>query len=204
MDTKAHWENVYETNAVDAVSWYRQHLDRSLEIIDALGLNADARIIDVGGGASTFVDDLLARGYSNISVLDISQRALEKTKLRLGESALGIDFIAADITSVSLQPNSFDLWHDRAVFHFLTSDADRAAYLENLRLALKPNGHLIIAAFADDGPLKCSGLEVERYDIEKLVRVVGDGFELAENFRDLHRTPFDTTQSFLYARFVRS
>lgn len=203
MDRANHWENVYATKAVDAVSWYREHLDRSLGMIDATGLAPDASIIDVGGGASTLVDDLLARGYLNITVLDISVQALEKTKERLGDSAAKVEFIAADVTEADLPQSSFDLWHDRAVFHFLTSPDDRRRYTKNLKRSLKPNGHLVIATFADDGPPKCSGLEVERYDLEKLVGTFGSGFELAEHWLEMHQTPFDTLQSFVYARFVR-
>lgn len=203
MDRKRHWEEVYETKAVNKVSWFREHLDRSLTLIEAAGLDLNARIIDVGGGASTLVDDLLARGYKNLSVLDISAAALESSKRRLGPLAGGAEFIAADITQTVLPERAFDLWHDRAVFHFLTSDEDRGRYVDNLKRSLKPTGHLVIATFADDGPLKCSGLDVERYDQEKLVGTLGSGFELAEHVRETHQTPFETTQSFLYARFVR-
>lgn len=203
MDRKRHWEEVYETKAVDKVSWFREHLDRSLTMIEAAGLDLDARMIDVGGGASTLVDDLLARGYKNLSVLDISAAALESSKQRLGPLAEGVEFIVADITQTVLPASAFDLWHDRAVFHFLTSDEDRGRYVDNLKRSLRPTGHLVISTFADDGPLKCSGLDVERYDIAKLVNVLGSGFELAEHIRETHQTPFETTQSFLYARFVR-
>ncbi|NOT48171.1 MAG: class I SAM-dependent methyltransferase, partial [Acidobacteria bacterium] len=175
--------------------------DRSLGMIEATGLGLDARIIDVGGGASTLVDDLWERGYKNLTVLDISAAALENSKRRLGEAAQ-VDFIAVDITNASLPQNSFDLWHDRAVFHFLTSTEDRSRYIDNLKCSLKPGGSLIIATFAEDGPLKCSGLDVERYDLEKLVDTLGNEFALAEHARETHQTPFDTQQSFLYARFV--
>lgn len=203
MDRENHWENVYTTKAVDAVSWFTPHLDSSLKMIDAAGLGPDAAIIDVGGGASTLVDDLLTLGYRYLTVLDISASALENSKQRLGETAY-VNFIAADITNVSLPEHSFDLWHDRAVFHFLTSPEDRRRYIDNLKRSLKPNGHVIIATFAEDGPLKCSGLDVERYDIEKLANTLGSDFELADHLRETHKTPFDTTQSFLYARFVRT
>lgn len=203
MDRTIHWENVYNTKAANSVSWYREHLERSLEMIEATGVDLDANIIDVGGGASTLVDDLLARGYKNLTVLDISAVALENSKLRLGNAATSVSFLAADITTVALPEDFFDLWHDRAVFHFLTRAEDRERYLENLRRSLKPEGHVVIATFAEDGPLKCSGLDVERYDIEKLIDALGQGFELADHLRETHQTPFETTQSFLYARFVR-
>jgi len=204
MDRQAHWQNVYETKAVDAVSWFREHLDRSLEMIGAARLGAEAQIIDVGGGASTLVDDLLERGFTNVTVLDISAAALEKAKLRLGDRAESVDWITADITAVELQERSFDLWHDRAVFHFLISPDDRRRYLENLKSSLKPDGHVVLATFADDGPLKCSGLDVERYDVDKLVKTLGEEFTLIDHVRESHTTPFDTVQNFLYAHFVRS
>lgn len=202
MDRTIHWENVYNTKAANAVSWYREHLERSLEMIEATGVDLDANIIDVGSGASTLVDDLLARGYKNLTVLDISAVALENSKLRLGNAATSVSFLAADITTVALPEDFFDLWHDRAVFHFLTRAEDRERYLENLRRSLKPQGHVVIATFAEDGPLKCSGLEVERYDVEKLVTTLGPAFDLVEHFRETHQTPFDTLQNFVYARFV--
>lgn len=204
MDRKDHWEGVYTTKSVDEVGWFRKHLERSLEMVEAADLAPDARIIDVGGGASTFVDDMVERGYTNLTVLDISSAALEKTKKRLGEAAENVDFVTADITQADLPQAAFDLWHDRAVFHFLTSQREREAYLANLKRALKPGGHFVIAIFADDGPIRCSGLDVERYDLDKLVRTVGPDFRLIDSIRDEHETPFGSVQSFLQAHFAKS
>lgn len=200
MNRQNHWESIYSTKEADGVGWYRKHLEQSLEMIGSADLGT--RIIDVGGGASTLVDDLIERGYEHLTVLDISKTALEKAKLRLGGRAANVDWIAADITKVELPQRSFDLWHDRAVFHFLISPEDQRSYLENLERSLKPGGHVVIATFADDGPPKCSGLEVERYDIDKLSRTLGSTFELFEHSRDIHHTPFETSQSFVYAHFV--
>jgi ubiquinone/menaquinone biosynthesis C-methylase UbiE len=204
MKRQSHWDNIYATKDTKGVSWFREHLAPSLELIESAQLNRDAHIIDIGGGASTLVDDLLDLGFTNLTVLDISANALEKIKQRLGEKAAGITWTAADITQVALPENEYDVWHDRAVFHFLTEANDRAAYLKNLNRALKPDGHFIIATFADDGPQKCSGLDVERYNIEKLRRTVGQGFNLIQTFREQHRTPSDTTQNFIYAHFRRA
>lgn len=201
MDRQKHWQNIYESKEQTNVSWFQPHLQKSLAMIDSANLKADVRIIDVGGGASTLVDDLLARGFKNLTVLDISANALEKTKERLGNKSDFVNWITADVTQFALPENHFDLWHDRAVFHFLTDPNDRELYLNNLRRALKPEGHFIIAAFAQDGALKCSGLDVERYSLEKMQQAIGADFELLQSFGEEHHTPFNTTQNFVYGHF---
>ena len=198
MDAKTHWEKVYATKTPDAVSWYRRHLDRSLALIERAVPERSASIIDVGGGESTLVDDLLLRGYTNITVLDVSQGAIDVTRSRLGSAADQVRWIAADITEVELEPRAYDLWHDRAVFHFLTVPEQRTAYVGQVARSVKPGGHVIVSAFGPEGPTKCSGLEVVRYDAESLHREFGGSFRLVESSTELHHTPFDTTQQFLY------
>lgn len=198
-----HWENIYATKTLDEVSWTRPHLDSSLKIIDTLELSPVSAVIDVGSGASTLADDLLERGFNNITLLDISAAALDHTRARLGERADSIAFVNADIREAQLEQDRFDLWHDRAVFHFLTDEAERSDYVERATLSLRHGGHLIIATFADDGPPKCSGLEVCRYNEETLIQTFGTEFEPVGIFREQHRTPFDTVQSFLYSHFRR-
>ena len=198
MDTKSHWDKVYTTKAPDAVSWYREHLETSLALIERA---ADARspsIIDVGGGESTLVDDLLLRGYTNIAILDISQAAIDVTKSRLGLAAEQVHWLVADITKVELEPRAYDVWHDRAVFHFLTAPEQRTAYVRQVARSVKPGGHVIVSAFGPEGPTKCSGLEVMRYDADSLHREFGTRFRLVESSTESHHTPSETTQQFLY------
>ena len=198
MDTGSHWENIYRTKAPNAVSWYRSHLDRSLALIESASPDRKAGIIDVGGGASTLVDDLLARGYRKLTVLDVSQTALDVTKTRLGESGKGVRWICADATQADLPGQAFDVWHDRAVFHFLTAPEQRNAYVSLAERAVKPGGHVIVGTFGPEGPTKCSGLDVVRYDAGSLHGEFGERFRLVQSFKELHETPFGTTQQFLY------
>ena len=198
MDTKTHWEKVYTTKAPDAVSWYRPHLETSLALIVRAADARTASIIDIGGGESTLVDDLLARGYENITVLDVSQTAFHVTKRRLGLAAELIHWLAADITEAELEPGAYDVWHDRAVFHFLTASEQRVAYVRNVAHAVRPGGHVIVSTFGPEGPTKCSGLDVVRYDAESLHDQFGVRFRLVESSKELHRTPFGTTQQFLF------
>jgi SAM-dependent methyltransferase len=198
VDRKAHWEKVYATKAPDALSWYRRHLETSLALIDRAVPERSASIIDVGGGESTLVDDLLLRGYQNITLLDISQAAIDVTKSRLGTAAERVRCLVADITEVELEQRAYDLWHDRAVFHFLTTPEQRMAYVRQVTRSLRPGGHIIVGAFGPEGPTECSGLEVRRYDAESLHREFGVPFRLVESSTELHRTPFETTQQFLY------
>jgi 2-polyprenyl-3-methyl-5-hydroxy-6-metoxy-1,4-benzoquinol methylase len=197
-DAKAHWERVYTTRAPDQVSWYRPHLEASLALVEQAAGGVSARIIDVGGGESTLVDDLLARGYLNVAVLDISQTAIEVTKKRLKQFADRVHWITADITAVELAPSAYDVWHDRAVFHFLNTTEKRVAYVNNVARSVKKGGHIIVSTFGPEGPAKCSGLEVMRYDAESLHGQFGTRFRLVESFKQLHQTPLGTTQQFLY------
>ena len=198
MTTKAHWENVHQTKAVDEVSWYRPHLETSLRLIEDAAPERDRAIIDVGGGEATLVDDLVSRGYTDVTVLDISQAAIEVAKDRLGFAAAPVHWITGDITSAELEAARYDLWHDRAVFHFLTSADDRAAYVRQVALAVRPGGHVIVATFGLDGPEKCSGLDVVRYDAENLHGEFGPKFRLLDSVMELHETPWGTPQQFMY------
>jgi len=198
MNAGAHWEKVYNTKAPDAVSWYRPHLERSLALIERAAARRSASIIDVGGGASTLVDDLLARGYAEVTVLDISQTALALAKTRLGAAAQRVHWLLADVARVSLQSHAYDVWHDRAVFHFLTAQEDRAGYVQNVMHAVKRGGHVIVSTFGPEGPTKCSGLDVVRYDAESLHDQFGKHFRLVESAEEMHQTPFGKTQQFLY------
>ena len=203
IDLKNHWENIYKTKSSKNVSWYKPHLERSLEIILQLRLPKDAAMIDVGGGASTLPDDLLSKGFKDITILDISREALEVSKNRLANKAHVIQWLEADITTVQLKPNHYDLWHDRAVFHFLTKPEDRQKYINTLQNAVKPGGHVLIATFGLNGPLKCSGLEIVRYSAESLQRELGGEFQLEKQLTEIRKTPFETTQEFLYCLFRR-
>jgi SAM-dependent methyltransferase len=200
-DREMHWQNVYATKAANEVSWYQENPTPSLDLIAATGIAADAAIIDVGGGASRLVDALLDRGFHHITILDLSARALEEAKKRLGPRA-GVNWIAADVTTWE-PPQSYDLWHDRAAFHFLTEAADRDAYVARLKKAVRSGGHIIIATFAPDGPERCSGLPIVRYDADALAGTLGPGFELVESRWHDHVTPGGNTQRFQFSRFVR-
>jgi SAM-dependent methyltransferase len=198
MQTKSHWEEIYHTKPADQVSWYQEHSQVSLNIIKRTGVTPQGNIIDVGGGASTLVDDLLAEGFGNLTVLDISGAALRVAQHRMGGRAKAVTWLEADITRVTLPTHHFDVWHDRAVFHFLTRQTDRAQYIETVRSAVKPGGHVIVATFGLDGPLRCSGLNVVRYSPDGLHDEFGRSFELVEHTEEVHHTPFGTEQQFIY------
>jgi 2-polyprenyl-3-methyl-5-hydroxy-6-metoxy-1,4-benzoquinol methylase len=198
MDAKTHWEKVYTTKKPETVSWYRAHLETSLALIERAAHSQSASIIDIGAGESTLVDDLIARGYEDITVLDVSQTALDATKKRLDVISEQVNWIVGDITQIQLESFAYDVWHDRAVFHFLTSIEQRAAYLRNVAKAVRPGGHVIVSTFGLEGPTKCSGLEVMRYDANSLHNEFGVRFMLVESSNELHNTPFGTTQQFLY------
>ena len=201
VDVKVHWEAVYRSTAPEAVSWYRPHLETSLDLIGCAAGNCRAAILDVGGGASTLADYLIACGYANVAVLDVSPRALEAAKNRLGAAAERVCWIAGDVTTVSLPRHSIDVWHDRAVFHFLTEAEDRAAYIRSLLQCVRPGGHAIIAVFGPEGPVRCSGLPVIRYDSESLKGELGTSFVMVESREELHLTPSETAQQFVYCHF---
>ncbi len=198
MQSKEHWEKVYTSKATDAVSWFQPHADLSVDLIKGTGAALDAAIIDVGGGASTLVDDLLAAGYTDLTVLDLSAAALAAARRRLGSKASGVRWIEADVTQANLPAHHFDVWHDRAVFHFLTSPEDRAAYVRTVFRAVKPGGHVIVATFAEDGPDKCSGLPVMRYRADQLHHEFGEAFTLLRHQKEAHHTPSGTVQQFVY------
>jgi len=198
MNKINHWDKVYTEKAPDAVSWYAPHLDKSLDLITRTVGSLDAAIIDVGGGESTLIDDLFAHGYRDLSMLDISQAAIDVCKARLGENATQIEWLVRDITTSELPAQRYDVWHDRAVFHFLTEPAQRVAYVRQVIRAMKPGGRVIVATFGPEGPTSCSGLETVRYDSDGLHSEFGERFRLVESAIELHETPFGTTQQFLY------
>lgn len=197
---QAHWETVYTTKGEQKVSWFQETPVTSLELLAGVGATPSTRIIDIGGGASRLVDSLLERGFRAITVLDLSTAALETAKARLGAQAARVRWIVADAT-VWEPTESYDIWHDRAAFHFLTEAHDRAAYVARMKRALRVGGHAIIATFAPDGPARCSGLPIMRYDAETLGQTFGQGFELIETRRHTHATPLGTTQSFQFSVF---
>ncbi|MFH2133596.1 MAG: class I SAM-dependent methyltransferase [Pseudomonadota bacterium] len=198
MQPKQHWEEVYTTKSTDSVSWFQPHAALSLDLIRATGLGKDAGIIDVGGGASTLVDDLLANGYNDLTVLDLSMHALEAARHRLGKDENMVRWIEADITTVDLPAKRYDIWHDRAVFHFLTTPEQREAYVQTVFRSVKPGGHVIVATFAEDGPEQCSGLPVMRYRPEELHDQFGEAFTLLKHTKEAHHTPAGKVQQFVY------
>lgn len=199
MDARAHWDTVYTTKAPHEVSWFRPHLETSLALIERGSPDRSACIVDVGGGESTLADDLLAKGYRNVTVLDISATALALTRKRLGpDRERQVHWLLADIMQAGVLPHLYDVWHDRAVFHFLTERKQRVAYIQNVIAAVKPGGHVIVSTFGPEGPASCSGLSVVRYDAGSLHGEFGSHFRLIESSKELHRTPFGTTQQFLY------
>jgi ubiquinone/menaquinone biosynthesis C-methylase UbiE len=198
MESKSHWEQVYQTKAPDAVSWYAPHLDTSLKLIQQAAHDKNAAIIDVGGGEATLVDDLLDHEHERISVLDISQTAIDVARKRLGAKGTKVTWYCSDITTATLPESYFDVWHDRAVFHFLTSEEDRQKYVRQVMRSVKHGGHVIISTFGPEGPEKCSGLDVVKYDAGSLHTEFGKTFQLIESSTEIHQTPFGTTQQFLY------
>ena len=201
-DRKQHWETVYSNKSPLEVSWYQLEPQLSLRLIENAGLSPDDAIIDVGGGASALVDHLQAAGYGRLAVLDISARALTYARDRLGDKAAGIEWYEADVTEFN-PPHRFSLWHDRAVFHFLTESSDRRDYVATLDRSLQAGGHLIIAAFAIGGPERCSGLDIVQYDAGKLSAELGPAFKLVEQSAELHQTPGGKSQQFSYFHFTR-
>ena len=198
MNVQTHWEKIYREKSPDAVSWYSPHLETSLALIERAAPERMVSIIDVGGGESTLVDDLLAHGYQNITVLDVSQTAIDVTKNRLGSASERVQWVTADIVNGELAPKAYDVWHDRAVFHFLTAMEQRVAYVRQVARAVKPGGHVLVSTFGPEGPTKCSGLEVVRYDAESLHAEFGVRFRLLDSVKELHDSPFGPTQQFLY------
>jgi SAM-dependent methyltransferase len=202
IESQTHWQNVYQTKGEREVSWFQEMPSISLDLIRATGVSSNALIIDIGAGASRLVDALIAEGFHSLSVLDVSETALATSRERLGPKAAKVEWIVADITG--WQPGKrYDLWHDRAAFHFLTAPADRAAYAACVRTALGPGGHVIIGTFAPDGPERCSGLPIIRHDAGSIGEVLGPSFKLIECRRHDHLTPGSTIQRFQFSRFQR-
>ena len=197
---QAHWEGVYTKKGENEVSWFQENPALSIELIAQVGATAASAIIDIGGGASRLVDNLIQRGFEDVTVLDLSEAALEAAKVRLGKDAAQVHWMVADATR--WEPlKAYDIWHDRAAFHFLTEEDDRSAYLARLRRALKAGGHAIIATFAPDGPERCSGLQVVRYDPANLGNTLGREFELVGSRQQTHSTPWGAEQSFQFSVF---
>lgn len=198
MDSKLHWEQIYRTKRPDQVSWFEAEPRHSLDLVQRVAPGPDAAIIDVGAGAATFVDGLLDAGYRRITVLDLSAVALAESQRRLGERARLVDWREADVRTARFAPHTLDVWHDRAVFHFLTEPADRSSYVAQVRHALRPGGFVLVATFAADGPARCSGLEVDRYSADELHTEFGRDFRLLTSERHMHVTPRGAQQAFTY------
>jgi len=202
FDRKKHWEQVYEGKSPAEVSWFQAEPSHSLRLIQNTGITKSDCIIDVGGGASVLVDRLQEHGYENLAVLDISSAAIEHARRRLGEAAQKIEWHEADITAFD-PPHSFALWHDRAVFHFLTQQSDREKYVKVMKRAVPTNSHISLATFSIGGPEKCSGLDIVQYDASKLLSVLGDEFKIVEQVDEVHMTPENREQNFSYFRLER-
>jgi|SRR5215469_17537168 len=198
MDAQQHWQHVYAAKSAGQRSWYRRHLEVSLTLIRRVAPDLSTPILDVGAGESTLVDDLLAAGYTNLTALDISEQALNHTRTRLGSAAAKITWLAVNLLTAQLPHHHYGLWHDRAVFHFLTAPADRAAYVAQVTRALRPGGHVILATFAPGGPTKCSGLPVQRHDANSILHEFGPRFRLEATATEDHTTPSGATQPFVY------
>ncbi|WP_266158659.1 class I SAM-dependent methyltransferase [Dyella silvatica] len=194
----SHWNAVYSEKGEAQTSWFRPHLDESLRLIDGLHLPLSSALLDVGGGRATLVDDLLARGFGEVSVLDLSDAALTESRQRLGTQASAVQWLVGDVTAVELQAAHYVLWHDRAVFHFLTAPVAQAAYVAAATRAVRAGGYIVIGTFAEDGPTQCSGLAVARYDVETLAAMFAPAFEKISSSRDVHRTPAGNEQAFTY------
>jgi 2-polyprenyl-3-methyl-5-hydroxy-6-metoxy-1,4-benzoquinol methylase len=202
VSRKTHWERVYTTKGEREVSWFQENPVPSLELIGLAGLPTDAAVIDIGGGASRLVDALAERKIGKITVLDLSAVALDAARERLGEKGADVKWVVADVTT--WEPSqTYDLWHDRAALHFLTDASDRSAYVGNLKKAVRPGGHVIIGTFALDGPERCSGLPIMRYDAGVLGAILGIEFELMDSRRHDHTTPWGAVQRFQFSTFRR-
>lgn len=202
MNRATHWNRIYAKKSPAEVSWYQADPSVSLQLIDTIDLDAAATLIDVGGGASVLVDRLLDRGFMHLAVLDISANAIRHAQKRLGSRANNVAWYEQDVTAF-IPPHRFDLWHDRAVFHFLIEENDRRRYVKVLKESLKPGGHAILATFAIGGPVKCSGLDIVQYDADRIRMVLGPTFELLDTQREAHQTPTGSMQQFVYFHFRR-
>ena len=199
---KEHWEKVFTTKVENEVSWYQTKPETSIQLIQACKLPKEAKIIDVGGGDSYLIDSLLKLGYTNLYLLDISENAIEKSKKRLGVNADKVTFIVSDV--LDFEPTEkFDAWHDRASFHFLTNESDITKYKGIVSNALNSNGNFVLGTFSTEGPLKCSGLEISQYSVEKILDLFEEEFEMENCFTEDHETPFDSTQNFIFSHFKK-
>ena len=198
MEKKKHWENIYQTKNIDGVSWYQETPYESIELIKKFSTTDSDMIIDIGCGKSFLADNLLKLNYKNITLVDISLNALNEVKERLNNKSL--NFIETDVLNLKLE-RTFDIWHDRAVFHFVTNKKSVEKYISLCNEYIGEGGKLIIGTFAEDGPLKCSGLEIKRYSVENLKELFKENFEFIEGFKKLHSTPFGTQQSFTFCVF---
>ena len=204
MNDPKHWNQIYSSRPANNVGWYKPHLEIPLAWIQSLDLGPQEPIIDVGGGASTLVDDLLAKGHKNLTVLDLSSSAIQITRKRLGNASGSVTWIVGDVTEVELPYQYYQLWHDRAVFHFLTDPESQQQYKETLIGSLKAGGNFIIGSFTPEAPPQCSGLPVKRYDADLLVQMFGDKFELKQHRNEMHTTPGGVKQSYIYCLFQRT
>jgi len=203
MGTHQHWDDVYKKKSAEVVTWYQPHLEQSLAWIERHAPDRAARIVDAGGGASTLVDDLLARGYANLAVIDLSQEALAQSQARLGARAGEVDWVVGDVREADVEAQSVDVWHDRAVFQFLTDPAAQNAYVDAMLRSVRPGGLVIIATFEPEGPQRCSGLPTLRCSPEEISAAMGEGFALVERASEEHTTPSGATQKFSYALLRR-
>lgn len=199
-ERKAHWEKIYQSKALEEVSWYQPNPEASLAYVQSANLDKDAQIIDVGAGDSFLVDYLLDQGYEHITVLDISEAAIARAKKRLGNRAELVNWVVSDVVEYNPE-QTFDFWHDRAAFHFLTNPADQEAYAALVSKAVKSNGKMLVATFSDHGPTKCSGIEIQQYEEEQLAQFFSKDFSMLSSQRLIHPTPFATEQEFLFAYF---
>jgi hypothetical protein len=203
MCNSEHWNQIYSDRATDSLGWYKPHLDTPLAWIDELDLDPRAPIIDVGGGVSTLVDDLLARGHRSLTVLDLSSSAIQTTRQRLGDAAAAVTWLVGDVTEIALPRRYYRLWHDRAVFHFLIQPESRQKYRQAVLNSLEAGGYFIIGAFSPEAPPQCSGLPVQRYDTELLSTTLGEPFELRLHKQEMHTTPGGVRQDYIYCLFQK-
>lgn len=202
MSKKEHWDNIYSKKQMTEVSWYQKNPATSLKLIEQSKVGKNSKLIDVGGGDGYLVDFLLQKGYSDLSVLDISKNAIEKLKNRLGDKGKNVSFAVSDITEFKIE-EKFDLWHDRAVFHFLNEKSQIEKYVELVSHSIKKGGHLILATFSENGPDKCSGIPISNYSIAGLSSLFLSGFSLDKSFQEIHVTPFDTEQEFTFVHLIK-
>ncbi len=202
LDRKKHWETIYQTKQPDEVSWYQPTPETSLRFIEELNLKPDARIIDIGGGDSLLAEHLLDLGFQNITVVDISKAAIERAKKRIGKQAETITWVVADVTQFE-PTEDYDLWHDRAAFHFLTEQQEIHSYLETAHKSITPDGIMVVGTFSKEGPEKCSGLPVSQYSESSMTKQMQPLFEKIECITVNHETPFDTVQNFTFCSFKK-